>query len=94
MTATPSKPSNGSHAPTSVMNANPASYYRLDDPASATVAADQIPVNDLTTLDPPASEFGTTPGVPGPVPGVTATSFNGTSSFIPLDGPGAPRRAR
>ncbi|MGH3237228.1 MAG: DUF6531 domain-containing protein, partial [Streptosporangiaceae bacterium] len=76
----------GSHAPTSVLNADPASYYRLDDPAGATVAANQIPVNDMTTVDPPASEFSTTPGVAGPVPGVTATGFNGTSSWVPLDG--------
>jgi hypothetical protein len=33
-----------------------------------------------------AGEFNTTLGVAGPVPGVTATSFNGTSSWIPLDG--------
>ena len=76
----------GSHAPTSVMNANPTSYYRLNDAASATVAANQVPVDDLTTLDPPTTEFGTTRGVAGPVSGVTATSFNGTSSLIPLDG--------
>jgi len=75
-----------SHAPTSVMNADPTSYYRLDDAAGATVAANQVPVDDLTTVDPPATEFGTTRGVAGPVPGVTATSFNGTSSLIPLDG--------
>jgi len=77
---------NGSHAPSSVLNADPTSYYRLNEPAGATVAANQIPVNDMTTVDPPAGEFGTTPGVSGPVPGVTATSFNGTGSFIPLDG--------
>lgn len=77
---------NGSHAPASVLNAAPTAYYRLDDPANATTAANQVPVNDLTTIDPPAGEFSTTPGVAGPVPGVTATGFNGTSSFIPLDG--------
>jgi RHS repeat-associated protein len=77
---------NGSHAPTSVLNADPASYYRLDDPAGATAAANQIPADDQTTVDPPADEFGTTPGVAGPVAGVTATGFNGTGSFIPLDG--------
>jgi len=77
---------NGSHAPTSVLNANPTSYYRLDDPSGATVAANQVPVDDLTTMDPPAAEFNTTPGVAGPIAGVTATGFNGTSSFIPLDG--------
>jgi RHS repeat-associated protein len=76
----------GSHAATSVLNANPTSYLRLDDPTNATVAVNQVPVNDLTAMDPPAAEFGTTPGVPGPVSGVTATGFNGTSSFIPLDG--------
>jgi RHS repeat-associated protein len=77
---------NGSHAATSVMNADPTAYYRLNDAAGATAAANQVPVDDLATLDPPAAEFGTTAGVPGPISGVTATSFNGTSSFIPLDG--------
>ena len=77
---------NASHAPTSVMNADPTSYYRLNDAASATVAANQVPVDDMTTVDPPAAEFSTTRGVAGPVAGVTATGFNGTSSFIPLDG--------
>jgi RHS repeat-associated protein len=75
-----------SHAPTSVRNADPTSYFRLNDPATATAAANQLPVDDLTTMDPPAAEMNTTPGVAGPVPGVTATSFNGTSSYIPLDG--------
>jgi YD repeat-containing protein len=77
---------NGSHAPTAVLNANPTSFYRLDEPSGTTVAVNQIPVNDLTTMNPPASEFNTTPGVAGPVTGTTATGFNGTSSFIPLDG--------
>ncbi len=75
-----------SHAATSVRNADPTSYYRLNDPAGATAAANQIPVDDLTTMDPPATEMNTTPGVPGPIPGVTATGFNGTSSWIPFDG--------
>ena len=77
---------NGSHAPTAVRNANPTAYWRLNDPSGASAAANQIPVNDLTTVDPPAEEMSTTPGVAGPVPGVTATGFNGSSSFIPLDG--------
>jgi RHS repeat-associated protein len=77
---------NGSHAPTSVLNSDPTSYYRLDEPAGATAAVNQIPADDLTTLDPPATEMNTTPGVAGPVPGVTATGFNGSSSWIPLDG--------
>jgi RHS repeat-associated protein len=76
----------GSHAPTAVLNSNPTSYFRLNDATGSTAAANQIPVNDMTTVDPPATEFNTTLGVPGPVPGVTATSFNGTSSWIPLDG--------
>ena len=48
---------NGSHAPTAVLNAAPTTYYRLDDPAGSTVAANQVPVNDLTTVDrrPPSS---------------------------------------
>jgi RHS repeat-associated protein len=77
---------NGSHAPTAVLNANPSSYFRLDDPATATAAANEVPVNDLTTVNPPATEMNTIPGVAGPVAGVTATSFNGSSSFIPMDG--------
>ena len=77
---------NGSHAATSVLNAGPTAYYRLNDPAGATTATNQVQADDLATLDPPAAEFGTTRGVPGPVSGVTATSFNGTSSWIPLDG--------
>jgi RHS repeat-associated protein len=81
---------NGSHAATSVLNAGPTAYYRLNDAAGATTAANQVQADDLSTLDPPAAEFGTTAGVPGPVPGVTATSFNGTSSFIPLDGAWCP----
>jgi RHS repeat-associated protein len=80
----------GSHAATSVRNADPTSYYRLNDPASATAAANQVPVDDLTTMDPPATEMNTTPGVPGPISGVTATGFNGTSSWIPLDGTWCP----
>ena len=80
----------GSHAPTSVLNADPTSYFRLDDPAGSTAAVNQIPVNDLTTMNPPATEMSTTLGVPGPVAGVTATSFNGTSSWIPLDGTWCP----
>lgn len=77
---------NGSHAPTAVRNANPAAYYRLDDPAGTTAAVNEVPVNDLTTVNPPAAEINTTPGLPGPVAGVTATGFNGTSSYIPMDG--------
>ncbi len=77
---------NGSHAPTAVLNANPSAYYRLDDPAGTTAAANEIPVNDLTTVNPPATEMNTTAGVSGPGSGATATSFNGSSSYIPMDG--------
>jgi RHS repeat-associated protein len=76
----------GSHAPTSVMNADPTSYYRLDDPSGTTAAANQVPVNDLTAVNPPATEMNTTPGAAGPIPGAAATGFNGSSSWIPLDG--------
>ncbi len=79
-----------SHAPTAVLNADPTSYYRLNDPTGTTAAANEIPVNDLTTMNPPATEMNTTLGVAGPVAGVTATSFNGTSSWIPLDGTWCP----
>jgi large repetitive protein len=77
---------NGSHAPTAVENTDPDAYYRLDDPSGAAAAVNQIPVDELTTLDPPAAEIDTTPGVAGPISGVTATGFNGTDSWIPLDG--------
>ena len=45
-----------------MLNADPTSYYRLNDAASATAAANQIPVDDLTTMDPPATEIDTTRG--------------------------------
>ena len=77
---------NGSHAPTAVRNANPTAYYRLDDPAGTTAAVNEVPVNDLTTVNPPAAEINTTPGVAGPGDNATATGFNGTSSYIPMDG--------
>ena len=77
---------NGSHAPTAVLNASPTAYYRLDDAAGTMAAANEVPVNDLTTVNPPATEMNTTLGASGPVPGVSATSFNGTSSYIPMDG--------
>jgi RHS repeat-associated protein len=76
----------GSHAPTAVMNTNPDAYYRLADSAGASAAANLEPVDELTTLDPPATEMNTTPGATGPISGVSATSFNGSSSWIPLDG--------
>jgi RHS repeat-associated protein len=77
---------NGSHAPTAVLNASPTAYYRLDDASGTTAAANEVPVNDLTTVNPPATEMSTTLGASGPVKGVSATSFNGTSSYIPMDG--------
>ena len=77
---------NGSHAPTAVLNASPTAYYRLDDASGTTAAANQVPVNDLTTVNPPATEINTTLGASGPVAGVSATSFNGSSSYIPMDG--------
>jgi len=40
----------------------------------------------LTTDNLPATEMNTTLGVAGPVSGVSATGFNGKSSWIPLDG--------
>ncbi len=84
----------GSHAPTSVLNADPTSYFRLDDPAGATAAANQVPVDDLTTMNPPATEMSTTLGVAGPVAGVTATGFNGTARGSRLTVPGARPPAR
>jgi len=77
---------NGSHAPTAVLNANPTAYYRLDDPSGTTAATNEVPVNDLTTVNPPAAEINTTLGAAGPGSGATATGFNGTSSYIPMDG--------
>jgi RHS repeat-associated protein len=77
---------NASHAATAVMNTNPGAYYRLNDASGAAAAANLMPVDELTTLDPPATEMSTTLGLAGPVSGVTATGFNGSSSWIPLDG--------
>jgi RHS repeat-associated protein len=77
---------NASHAATAVMNTNPGAYYRLNDAPGAVAAANVEPVNELTTLDPPATEMHTTSGATGPISGVTATGFNGSSSWVPLDG--------
>jgi RHS repeat-associated protein len=75
----------GSHAATAVLNSGPTAYYRLDDASGTTAAANEIPVDDLTTVDPPATEMNTTLGVAGPGDGATATRFNGSSSWIPMD---------
>jgi RHS repeat-associated protein len=76
----------GSHAPTAVLNANPTAYYRLDDASGTTAAANEIPVDDLSTVNPPATEMNTTLGAAGPGDNATATGFNGTDSWIPMDG--------
>ena len=75
----------GSHAATAVLNASPTAYYRLDDASGTTAAANEVPVDDLTTVNPPAEEMNTTLGVAGPGDGATATGFNGSSSWIPVD---------
>jgi RHS repeat-associated protein len=75
----------GSHAATAVLNADPSAYFRLDDAAGTAAAANEVPVDDLTTVDPPATEMNTALGVAGPGDGATATGFNGTSSWIPAD---------
>jgi RHS repeat-associated protein len=76
----------GSHAATAVLNAGPAAYWRLGDPSGTAAAANLVPVNDLVTLDPPATEMNTSPGAAGPASGSTATGFDGTDSFVPMDG--------
>jgi RHS repeat-associated protein len=75
----------GSHAATAVLNSSPTAYYRLDDGSGTTAAANEIPVDDLSTVNPPATEMNTTLGVAGPGDGATATGFNGSSSWIPMD---------
>ena len=75
----------GSHAATAVLNSSPSAYYRLDDASGTTAAADEVPVDDLTTVNPPAEEMNTTLGATGPGDGATATGFNGSSSWIPVD---------
>ena len=52
----------GSHAATAVLNSSPTAYYRLDDPSGTTAAANEVPVDDLTTVNPPAEEMNTTSG--------------------------------
>jgi RHS repeat-associated protein len=75
----------GSHAATAVLNADPTAYYRLDDPSGTAAAVNEVPVDDLTTVNPPATEMNTTLGATGPGTGATATGFNGSSSWIPVD---------
>ena len=53
---------NGSHAATAVLNSIPIQLLPARRPAGATAAANEVPVDDLTTVDPPADGDGTTPG--------------------------------
>ncbi|MGW8329913.1 RHS repeat-associated core domain-containing protein [Streptomyces sp. NPDC055897] len=74
----------GSHYRSSVIDANPSSYWRLTD-TSGTQAASDVAVNegnDNGTYSPD----GVTRGAPGPLPGspTTASTFNGTSGFLSL----------
>ena len=77
---------NGSHAPHGGAEREPGGLLPSRRPAGTTAAVNEVPVNDLTTVNPPAAEINTTPGVAGPGDNATATGFNGTSSYIPMDG--------
>ncbi len=76
---------NGSHAPTSVLNANPTSYYRLDE-AAGTRCRQPGPGQRSDHGGPAGRRVQHHPRRVRAGPGVTATGFNGTSSWIPLDG--------
>ncbi|HET9654279.1 MAG TPA: LamG-like jellyroll fold domain-containing protein [Kineosporiaceae bacterium] len=69
--------------PVAVANAGPTSYWRLGEPAGATVAASSVTVNMGTDN---ASYHGVALGRPGSLTGSSATAaeFNGSSSWLTL----------
>ena len=73
----------GSHFASMVLSSNPTEYWRLDDAAGSTTAADSVAANegaDNATLK------NVTLGQPGALAGspAGAASFNGTSSYMSL----------
>ncbi|MFB8183276.1 LamG-like jellyroll fold domain-containing protein [Streptomyces sp. NPDC055966] len=74
----------GSHYRSSVLDANPSSYWRLGEPSGTTTAASEIGVNEGN--DNGTYTGGVTPGSAGFLPGspTTSASFNGTSGYVAL----------
>ncbi|MCX3058378.1 LamG-like jellyroll fold domain-containing protein [Streptomyces beihaiensis] len=73
--------SSGSHYRTAVLDANPASYWRLAE-SSGTSAASEVAVNEGN--DAGTYNSGVSLGTAGPLPGspTTAATFNGTSGHV------------
>ncbi|WP_181647938.1 LamG-like jellyroll fold domain-containing protein [Streptomyces sp. WAC00263] len=73
--------SSGSHYRTAVLDANPASYWRLAE-SSGTSAASEVAVNEGNDNGTYAS--GVTLGTAGPLPGspTTAATLNGSSGYV------------
>ncbi|SFF55182.1 RHS repeat-associated core domain-containing protein [Actinacidiphila alni] len=73
----------GSHFSSMIQDSNPTDYWRLNDAAGATAAADNVVINEgLTNATPTNLTFGQS----GALAGTSATSahFNGTSSYLAL----------
>lgn len=75
--------SSGSHFASMISDSNPTDYWRLDDAAGASTAADAMVVHEGATNGLAAN---VTFGATGHLPGTPATvaSFNGTNSYIVL----------
>jgi RHS repeat-associated protein len=78
-----SGPNSGSHFTSMVVDSNPKAYWRLNDAAGATKAADSVAVNvgamDAALIDVTTAQPGALAGTPA-----TSASFNGTSSKMVL----------
>ncbi|MEU9277184.1 LamG-like jellyroll fold domain-containing protein [Streptomyces sp. NPDC048341] len=74
--------SSGSHYRSAVLDANPASYWRLAE-SSGTSAASEVAINEGNDNG-TYSSVGVTPGAAGPLPGspTTAATFNGSSGYV------------
>ncbi|MGW3172997.1 LamG-like jellyroll fold domain-containing protein [Streptomyces sp. NPDC001153] len=75
--------SSGSHYRTSVLDANPSSYWRLGE-STGTSAASEVAVNEGN--DNGTYTGGYTLGAAGPLPGspTTAATFNGSTGYVSL----------
>jgi len=71
----------GSHDRSVTLDADPASYWRLDDPAGSPVAASQVIANEGSDN---ATSVSTTFGAAGPTTTATGASFDGSTSFVQL----------
>jgi RHS repeat-associated protein len=71
----------GAHDRTAVLDAAPASFWRLAEPAGAATATSEVLENEGIDA---ATSLSATFGATGPNPTATAAAFDGTASFVQL----------